>query len=363
MKKVVLGVVVVGVIAAVVLFAFGRGDSSKQTAATGVKVEKGEIVEKAMAIGTIQPYKEVLVKSKISGIVKKLHREVGDLVHEGEVLIDISPQPTPLEYTEAQRSIDIAQINFDNAQTAFNRSTELFDKKLISKQEFDDRKVEFEQSQLQLNLAKERMQLLEKGAIKTSNVNVESTIRSPITGSVLSKNVNEGDPVVPLTSYQDGTALITLADMKDLIFRGTVDEIDVGKLTEGMPVTLKVGALPKDTVSGTLWKISPKARKEQSATVFDVEVRFKNGDLSKLRAGYSANAEIIIKEARDILVIPERLVDFRADSAFVQVVDSLGGKKERVIEVGLSDGVTIQVVTGLAEGETLAEKAGSANPF
>lgn len=363
MKKVVLSVLVVAIVAVIVLVMFNRGDSSKQTASNGVKVEKGEIIEKAMAIGTIQPYKEVLVKSKISGIVKKLHKEVGDVVKEGELLIDISPQPTPLEYTEAQRSIDVAQINFDNAKSAFDRSTELFDKKLISKQEFDDRKVSFEQAQLQLNLAKERMQLLEKGAIKTANVNVESTIRSPITGSVLSKNVNEGDPVVPLTSYQDGTALITLADMTDLIFRGTVDEIDVGKLIEGMPVTLKVGALPKDTVSGTLWKISPKARKEQSATVFDVEVRFKDVDLTKLRAGYSANAEIIIKEARDIIVIPERLVDFRSDSAFVQVLDSVGGKKERLIETGLSDGVTIQVTTGLTEGEMLAEKTGTVNPF
>lgn len=363
MKKVVLSVLGVAIVVVVVLFAFKSGDSSKQTASTGIKVEKGEIVEKAMAIGTIQPYKEVVVKSKISGIVRRLHRDVGDVVREGELLIDISPQPTPLEYTEAQRSIDVAQINYDNANTAFERSTELFDKKLISKQEYDDRKVAYEQAQLQLNLAKERMQLLEKGAIKTQNVNVESTIRSPITGSVLSKSVNEGDPVVPLTSYQDGTALITLADMNDLIFRGTVDEIDVGKLREGMPVTLKIGALPKDTVGGTLWKISPKARKEQSATVFDVEVRFKEADLTKLRAGYSANAEIIIKEAHDILVIPERLVDFRSDSTFVQVVDSIGGKKERYVVTGLSDGVTIEIVSGLAQGETLAEKAGTVSPF
>lgn len=356
MKKVVFGVIGVAVIAAVILIFFNRGDSSKGNQPPGTKVEKGEIIEKAMAIGTIQPYKEVVVKSKISGIVKRLYSDVGDLVREGDVLIEISPQPTPLEYTEAQREIDRATIQFDNAKLAFDRSTELFDKNLISKQEYDDRKAAFEQAQLQLNLANERLQLLEKGAIRTKNVNVESTIRSPITGSVLSKNVNEGDPVVPLTSYQDGTALITLADMKDLIFRGTVDEIDVGKLTEGMTVTLKVGALPKDTVTGVLHKISPKARKEQSATVFDVEVRFNEADISKLRAGYSANAEIIIKQAKDILVIPERLVDFRSDSAFVQIVDSLGAKKERVITTGLSDGITIEVVSGLSEGDLVAEK-------
>ncbi len=356
MKKIIFGVIGIAVIATVILLFFNRGDSSNNGQKQGTKVEKGEIVEKAMAIGTIQPYKEVAVKSKISGIVKRLYADVGDQVKEGDLLLEISPQPTPLEYTEAQREIDRATLQYDNAKLSFDRSTELFDKKLISKQEYDDRKVAYEQAQLQLNLANERMQLLEKGAIKTKNVNVESTIRSPITGSVLSKNVNEGDPVVPLTSYQDGTALITLADMKDLIFRGTVDEIDVGKLTEGMTVTLKVGALPKDTVTGVLHKISPKARKEQSATVFDVEVRFAEADISKLRAGYSANAEIIIKQAKDILVIPERLVDFRGDSAFVQVLDSLGGKKEQVIEPGLSDGITLEVVSGLTEGQMVAEK-------
>lgn len=356
MKKIIIGVLIVGVVGAVVLFAFGGSDSASESQQPGVKVEKGEIVEKAMAIGTIQPYKEVVVKSKISGIVRRLLVDVGDVVKAGELLIEISPQPTPLEYTEAQREIDRAQIAFDNSNTAYQRAVELFDKKLTAKQEFDDRKAAFEQSQLQLKLAKERMQLIESGSIKSQNVTVESVIRSPITGSILSKNVNEGDPVVPLTTYQDGTPLITMADMSDLIFRGTVDEIDVGKLTEGMNVTLKVGALPKDTVTGTLHKISPKARKEQSATVFDVEVRFKEADLTKLRAGYSANAEIIIKQAKDILVVPERLVDFRGDSAFVHVIDSVGGKKERAVVTGLSDGITIEVTTGLTEGERLAEK-------
>ncbi len=356
MKKIVIGLIVVVVIAVVVVFAFGTGDGSKDMGPKATLVEKGEIVEKAMAIGTIEPYREIFVKSKISGIVSKLYVEVGDKVNKGDLLMEISPQATPLEYTEAKRNVDMAQIDYDNAKTAFERAKELKEKNLISEQEYDDKKVASDQSKMRLNLARERLELLDKGSIKSGNITVESTIKAPTTGSVLSRNVNEGDPVVPLTSYQEGTALITLADMNDLIFRGTVDEIDVGKLREGMPVKLKIGALPKDTVQGTLYKISPKARKENSATVFDVEVRFAEGDIGKLRAGYSATAEITIKEARDILVIPERYIDFRNDSTFVMVQDSLGVKEERFVETGLSDGITIEIKNGLAEGDQLAER-------
>ena len=359
MKKIIFGLVVVGVVTAIVFLAFGKGNSSKESDSKLVKVEKGEIVEKAMAIGTIEPYKEVVVKSKISGIVKKLHIDVGDTVREGDPLVDISPQPTPMEYTEARRAVEVAQITFDNAKVNFDRSKELSQKQLISQSEFDSKKQDFDQAQLGLKLAQERMQLTEVGSIKESNLKVESTIRSPISGSVLSKNVNEGDPVVPLTSYQDGTALITLADMKDLIFRGTVDEIDVGKLKESMPVTLKVGAIPKDTITGTLYKISPKARKQEQATVFDVEVKLDRKYLEKLRAGYSANAEIIIMQAKDVLKIPERLVDFRNDSAYVWVQDSIGGKQQRTIQTGLSDGITTEVTSGLKENELIAEKPNS----
>ncbi len=363
MKKILIAVGVLAVVVVIIVFAFGNGKSSKTSDVKLVKVEKGEIVEKAMAIGTIQPYKEIQVKSKISGIVRKLYVDIGDSVKEGDLLLDIAPQPTPLEYTEAKRAVEVAQINFDNAKTTYDRSKELRDKALISESEYDSRKTEYEQSQLQMRLAQERLQLTERGSLNSASLKVESTIRSPIAGSVLSKNVNEGDPVVPLTSYQDGTALITLADMHDLIFRGTVDEIDVGKIKEGMTVTIKVGALPEDTVSGVLYKISPKARKQEQATVFDVEVKMPTTDLTRLRAGYSANAEIIIKQAKDILTVPERVVDFRGDSAFVMVQDSAGKQERRAIETGLSDGITIEVTKGVQEGETIAEKPAKKSLF
>jgi HlyD family secretion protein len=270
--------------------------------------------------------------------------------------MDILPQPTPLEYTEAKRQLEIAEIEAANSERNYERAKGLHEKDLIPKEDFDDEKAEYEQDKLRLKLAQDRMQLLEEGALAASKDKKENTIRSPITGTVLAKNVDEGDPVTPLTSYQDGTELLYLAEMSDLIFRGTVDEIDVGKLSQGMPATIKVGALPRDTVSGILQKISPKARKEQSATVFDVEIGLTDYSGINLRAGYSANAEIRIKEAHDILVLPERLVEFDEDSAYVYVLDSLGTEQRQQIETGLSDGITIEIVSGLDEGDQVVEK-------
>jgi HlyD family secretion protein len=356
MKKIILIAVVVIVAAVIVLFAFKNGDSSNNGDTKLVTVEKGEIIEKAMAIGQIEPYKEIAVKSKISGIVKKLYVEVGDTVLAGDALMDILPQPTPLEYTEAKRQLEIAEIEAANSKRLYDRAQELWEKQLIPREEFDSQKAKCDQDKLRHKLAQDRMQLLQEGALAASRDKKENTIRSPIKGTVLAKNVDEGDPVTPLTSYQDGTELLFLAEMSDLIFRGTVDEIDVGKLVAGMPATIKIGALPKDTVTGIVYKISPKARKEQSATVFDVEINLTDYGTINLRAGYSANAEIRIKEALDILIIPERLVEFESDTAYVYTLDSLGQEARKQIETGLSDGITIEVVSGLEEGDQIVEQ-------
>jgi HlyD family secretion protein len=162
--------------------------------------------------------------------------------------------------------------------------------------------------------------------------------------------------VVPLTSYQEGTVLMTMADMSQLIFRGTVDEIDVGRLKEGMPVEIKVGALPQAVMRGVLSRISLKAEREETAIKFPVEITLTDTGGALLRAGYSANAEIIIEERRGVLAIPERTVTFEGDSAWVEVVTAPGTKEKRFIRTGLSDAIQLEVVKGLEEGERVAEK-------
>lgn len=354
MKKILIIAIVIIVAGAGAWWAFGSS-KDKKNGITLIDVTRGNIVDKALAIGRLEPRQEVQVKSKISGIVTKLHVDIGDVVKAGAPLITIAPNPTPQEFSEAKRSLELAMVDTDNAETIFQRNKEMYDKKLISQADYDRSKIELSQSQLRLRMAQEKLDLIEKGV--TSDGENQNMIISPINGTILEKLVNEGDPVVPLTSYQAGTPLLTMAPMEKLVFKGTVDEIDVGKLTEGMPVDLKIGALPNEKLTGTLSKISPKAKKQDNTTLFDLEVEIADSGNKSLRAGYSANAEIIITKKDSVLIIPERLVTFSGDTTKVEVQDSTSKKISfKKIDVGLSDGLNIEVKNGLSQGEKVVER-------
>jgi len=226
---------------------------------------------------------------------------------------------------------------------------------LLREREYELTQQRYAEAQVQLTMAQERLGLLEEGKVNVANDRIETVVRSPITGFILEKTVQIGDPVVPLTTYQEGTVLMTMAEMKDLLFRGTVDEIDVGKLHEGMPVTIKIGAIPEAKIDGKLSKISLKAKKQESATVFPVEISLVETHGTQLRAGYSANADIIIAQEDSALMIPERLVTFAGDSATVTVLLPDGRTEKRTIKTGLSDALNVQVVSGLKEGEKVVE--------
>ncbi len=319
-----------------------------------VDVEKGSIVDKALAVGQLEPRQEIQVKSKISGIVKTLHVEIGDDVKAGEKLITVSPNPTPLEYAEARRNLELAEVDYENARLIFERQKAMYEKNLSSKEEYELHESQFHESRLRLELAQEKFELLQEGG--SDGEGNENIIRSPINGTVLEKLVNEGDPVVPLTSYQAGTPLLSLAPMEELIFKGTVDEIDVGKLYEGMTAQIKVGALPDTKLEGKLSKISPKARKQDNTTLFDIEIEVTDTRDATLRAGYSANADVIINQKDSILVIPERLITFRGDTCTVERKDSAGIVDTVTIQVGLSDGLNIEVIEGLALNDKIVER-------
>ncbi|MBU1319968.1 MAG: efflux RND transporter periplasmic adaptor subunit [candidate division Zixibacteria bacterium] len=355
-KKITIIAVIVLVVATAIFFVFSGSSSSNEQEFTLKTVEKGNVVDKAMAIGQIEPEHEVMVKSQISGIVSKMYADVGDRVEVGDPLFDIAPQPTPIEFAEAKRQVELSAVSFENAEKNYNRVKGMFEKNLVSESDLDDAQNTYEQAAVQINSAKEKLSLIEKGKTQIAGRTVENVIRSPITGMILQRNVEEGDPVVPLTSYQSGTELMTLAQMDDLIFRGTVDEIDVGKLKQDMEVQLQIGAIPKDTIHGILRRISPKARKQDNTTVFDVEVTITSTTESVLRAGYSANAEVIVAQKDSVLVVPERLVTFTDDSTFVDIQDSTGGVVQHPVEVGLSDGIYIEIVSGLEEGQEIVEK-------
>lgn len=357
MKKKLL---IIGTILAVIAgaaFVMTRNGNGKKEDYKTVAVSRGEIIEKALAIGEITPRDEIQVKSKIAGIVKNIYAEVGDKILVGQPLVEITPDPTPLEITEARRNAEISRVAFEQAENEYLRQKQLLEANLISRQEFEQQKMAYEEAQLRKNLNDERLALIEKGRTQLGGNKVESVIRAPISGTVLEKFVNAGDPVVPLTTFQAGTPIFTLADMSRLIFRGTIDEIDVGKVKLGMQVDLKIGALPNVSVKGQVSRISPKAKKEENSTLFDIEIDIVNADSVQLRAGYSANADIIIRKAENVLYIPERLVSFEKDSTFVEVTDTVAKTVSRQpIQIGLSDGVNVEVTEGLAENNLVVER-------
>lgn len=338
-------------------YLYGSTPDEEKKEESYVTAEVGTIVEKALAVGTIEPENEIEVKSKISGVVSRIYAEAGDYVRKGDPLIEVSPDPTPLELAEAKRNLERTEIEEANLARELERMKTLNSRDMISDRAFEEVQQQHNDVKVRLQINRERLELLESGRIVVGDMVIESIIRSPVDGFILEEMVDTGEPVVPLTSYQEGTPLMTLAGMDHLLFKGTVDEIDVGKIAEGMPVEIKIGALPADTVHGEVSRISLKAVEDDNATVFPVEITITDTGGATLRAGYSANADIIIKRMEEIITIPERVVSMREGDAFIDVPgDEPGSRIEKEIELGLSDAITVEVREGLEEGDKVLER-------
>jgi len=355
-KKIIISSFAVVILAGAAILFFGNSKSSNDEQLPRVKVKTGTIVDKALAVGTIEPEIEIAVKSKVSGVVKRLFVDVGQFIKAGQPLLEVRPDPTPLELADAKRQVQLAQVDVDNLKKDRSRQEILIKNKLISDKEYEDFQRLFDGAELRLKMANEHVALMESGKVTIGDTEIESIVKAPIDGFVLNRAIEVGDQVTPQTSYMEGTVLMKMANMERLLFKGTVDEIDVGKMKEGMEVEIKVGALPTDTVRGFLRKIWLKAQKKDNATVFPIEILIPGARNSTLRAGYSANANIIIQKKNNVLTIPERVVTFRNDSSFVKVPTAPGKEEEKLIKTGLSDAISIEVVSGLKEGDEVVEK-------
>ena len=354
-RRIIVSAIVVAGLGLGAIAATGGLGGKKKNGPKAVAVARGSLVDKALAVGTIEPRVEVTVKSILAGVVRRRFAEVGAFVNKGQPLLEISPSPTPLEIVELRRNVELREIALKNVERELTRQQTLRDRNLISPADIENAQQRADEARTQLALAKERLALQEGGKVQDGGTQVETVVRSPIDGYILDDSVEIGDPVVPLTPYQGGTVLMRMAAMRDLIFRGTVDEIDVGKLKEGMPVTIKIGALPTASVKGRLDKIWLKAHKQEQATVFPIEIALTEVGGATLRAGYSANAEVIIARREDVLYIPERLITHRNDSSFVTLRGANGETKERRIKTGLSDAINVEVLEGLQAGDSIVE--------
>ncbi|MEE4270814.1 MAG: efflux RND transporter periplasmic adaptor subunit [Thermoanaerobaculales bacterium] len=342
------------------IYGFVGKSSAEENGFTVVEAEIGDITEKALAVGQIEPRERFQVKSKISGIVARCFVEVGDVVRAGDPLFEIAPDPTPQELLNVDHRVRSAEASFGKARADYQRGIELHEDGLLSKGDLDALKETYELAQVSVEQARDNQELTRQGIVSGGTTEVERIIRSTANGTVLSRTVDVGDPVVPLTSYQPGTELASIADMSDLIFKGTVDEIDVGKIAVGMPTRIKVGALPNDVVIGQLSRIAPQAQRSEGATLFDVEAELDPDQGLTLRAGYSANADVVIREKTEIVLIPERLVIFSEDGTATYVeVPGVGPEAEPekiAVELGLSDGLNVEVVNGVSVGDEIVQR-------
>ena len=352
-KKIVIPIITVLILVVIFVFVLGRkkkGDELKY-----VPVKRGDIAEKALAVGTLEPEQEIKVKSTIPGIVSEVLFKVGDTIVKESPLFKISPNPTPLEYVETRRNMEVAEVSLSKIKGERDRNAKLFQSSLISQSQMESVEAQYNEALLRYRVAKEKFELLEKGRIQMSNRNIDSIIKAPISGIMLSLSAHEGDPVVPLTNFQPGTELCSMADMGKILFKGTVDEIDVGKLVPGMEVEIQIGALAEKRIRGTLERIFPKAKKEGNATLFDVEILISEEPGIILRAGYSATAYVKIQEHKGVLIVPERLVLSESEKRYVELKGKDTISKVEV-KTGLSDGLNIEILEGLKEGDLLVER-------
>ena len=312
--------------------------------------EVKDIQKTTVITGKIEPRYEITVKTQISGIITELYKEAGDMVQQGEVIAKVKVIPDMGQLSSAEARVRLADINLKQAQVDFSREESLYKQKLVSADEFDKIKQTLRQAKEEVVAAQDALDVVRNGVSK-SNASASSTlIRSTITGLILDVPVKVGNTVVLSNTFNDGTTIATVANMNDLIFRGNIDETEVGRLVEGMPMKITIGALQDLSFEANLEYVSPKAVESNGANQFEVKAAVHVIKGGKIRSGYSANAEIVLAKANKVLSIPESAIEFSGDSTFVYIVKGEGEKKtydRRAVTTGLSDGVNIEIKKGI----------------
>jgi len=312
------------------------------------------IENKTVATGTVEPRNEVNIKPQINGIVSALYKEAGQYIKENEVIALVKVIPEMSQLSDAESNVRQQEITLEHLKEVFERQKELFEQGVIAKEEFQNSVTELNRQQESLSQAKDRLSIIRDGISKKSSSYSTTQVRSTISGMILDVPVKVGNSVIMANTMNEGTTIASVANMSDMIFKGKVDETDVGKVKEGMNIKLTVGALENVKFDARLEYISPKGVEENGAIMFQIKAAAKIPQGVNVRAGYSANAEIVLARADSVLCVPESCVEFKNDSAFVQLVvveTPLQKFEKRYIVVGLSDGINMEVKEGLTKDE------------
>lgn len=301
--------------------------------------------------GAIEPRDEVNIKPQISGIISEIVKRAGETVREGEVIARVKVIPEMGQLSAAQSRVRIAEINLKQAQTDFDREQALYDQRLVSAEEYDKVRQALAQAKEEKSAADESLEVIRDGVSRRNATASSTLIRATVSGLILDIPVKVGNSVIQSNTLNDGTTIATVADMDDLIFRGNLDETEVGRVDEGTPMTITLGALQGVQLDATLEYISPKAVQNNGANQFEIKAAVKPQEGVRIRSGYSANAQIVLEKADSVLAVPEGTITFEGDSTFVYKVGEKGEYEKTAVTTGLSDGVMIEIGDGLREGD------------
>ena len=346
---VLLGIVVLGT-----FYFLWKKSRPTPTVYEVVEATRGAIQNTSVATGKVSPRDEIMIKPQIQGIISELRKEAGDFVREGEVIAVVKVIPDMNQLNAAESRVRIAEIALETTKAVWERQKRLFAENVISKEEMEGSQAEYRRAVEELQNSRDNLDIVRDGASKSTSDIANTQVRSTITGMILDVPVKVGTSVINANTFNEGTTIATVADMNDLIFIGNVDETEVGKVHTGMHVKITVGAVEDQTFDAMLEYISPQGVEQNGAILFEIKAAVSIPETVQIRAGYSANAQIVLARVEDVVTIPESTVDFSGDSTFVWIeADPLAKPQEFVrhdVKTGLSDGLMIEVREGLEAG-------------
>lgn len=320
-----------------------------------IAVSKNNVVQKTVATGAVVPRKEINIKPQVSGIIEKLYVVAGEKIRKGDMIAQIRIIPNMINLANAESRMNRAQLSYDNAKIDMDRNQKLLDAKMISFSDYQQVKLAYNNAKEEMNAAENNIQLIKEGVSKNSGKSTNTIVRSTIDGMILDMPLKEGSSVIESNTFNEGSTIAIVADMGEMIFEGKVDESEVGKIKPGMDLILTVGAIDTDKFGATLEYIAPKGVKENGAIQFQIKARVELKKNTFLRAGYSAIADIVLARKESVYTIPESVLQFDKTVPFVEVETSPQTFEKRTIKTGLSDGINIEIISGLLPADKVKD--------
>lgn len=315
-----------------------------------------DVIRKTVATGSVMPRKEIEIKPVVSGIIDALYVQPGDQVKVGDVIARVKVIPDMVTLNNAENRLERAEIALENATIDFERNKNLYDSEVISYADFQPFDLAKRNARAEFEGAQDALQIIKEGVSKRNSAQANTLVRSTIFGMVLDVPVEVGNSVIEVNNFNEGTTIASIADMTDLIFEGKVDESEVGKIREGMDLILTIGAIEGEEFEATLEYIAPKGVEENGAIQFEIKAAVDLRENQFIRAGYSANANVVLDRRDQVLTINEGLVQYENETdtaTFVEVRTGDQKFEKRPVRLGLSDGIRVEVISGVEEGDEI----------